>query len=247
MSLRYHCGPAVSTEEGLSGRRDVPELGRGRPFYRLGPKARAEYRAFARRGGPAVLEVEPLVLEPPPRPAAPGPSPLEAELIGRGITPAIAADLMREHGEEAIRLQIEILDGLPKKRRDKIRDPAAYLVTAIRNGHAAPKDFVGRAERQAREEARQARERQEAEGRRRQREQAARERAMREEVDAYIKRLAPAGREALEADALAQADPEVRRACEEAGPARLRSALRLGLVREHVAQEISRGTILAGG
>ena len=96
------------------------------------------------------------------------------------------------------------------------------------------------AERQAREEARQAQEREEAEDRRRQREQAARERALREEVDAYIERLTPAEREALEAEALAQADPEARRAYEEAGPARLRAALLLGLVREHVARELSR-------
>jgi hypothetical protein len=208
-------------------------------LYRPGPQARAEYRTFARRGGPAVLEVEPLVLDPPARPAAPGPSPLEAELIGRGITPAIAADLAREHGEEAIRLQIDILDSLPEKRRGQIADPAAYLVSAIRNGHAAPKGFISRAERQAREEARQAKEREEAEGRRRRREEETRERALHEEVDAYIKRLAPAEREALEAEALAGADPEARRACEEAVPARLRAALRLGLVREHVAQQLS--------
>jgi hypothetical protein len=174
------------------------------------------------------------------------PSPLEAELIGRGITPAIAVDLVREHGEEKIRLQIDILDGLPEKRRARIADPAAYLVTAIRNGHAAPKGFVGRAERQAREEARQARERQETEDRRRRREEEARERALREEVDAYLGRLTPAEREALEAEALARADPEERRACEEAGPARFRAALRLGLVREHVARELLRDVAPAG-
>jgi len=225
--------------------------GGGRPdwlmLYTPGPKARAEYRAFARRGGPAVLEVEPLVLDPPPRPAAPAPSPLEAELIGRGITPAMAGELVREHGEEKVRLQIDILDGLPKKRRDKIADPAAYLVTAIRNGHAAPKGFVSRAERQAREEARQAREREEAEARRHRREQEARERALREEVDAYIKRLTPAEREALEAEALAQADPELRRACEEAGRGRFRATVLLGLVREHVARELARGATPVGG
>jgi hypothetical protein len=66
-------------------------------------------------------------------------------------------------------------------------------------------------------------------------------------VDAYLKRLAPAERESLEAEAFAQADPEVRRACEEAGRPRLRAALRLGLVREHVAREFSRGGDPAGG
>ena len=44
--------------------------GEGRPdwvmLYAPGPKARAEYRAFARRGGPAVLEVEPLPIPNPP-------------------------------------------------------------------------------------------------------------------------------------------------------------------------------------
>ncbi len=176
-------------------------------FYTRGPKARAEYRAFARRGGPAVLEVEPLVLAPPPRPAAPGPSPLEAELIGRGVTPAVAADLVREHGEEKVRLQIEILDGLPEKRRAKIADPAAYLVTAIRNGHSVPKGHVGRAERQAREEARQARERKSAEKRRREKEQEARERAEQQAVTAYWSALTPEPLAELDAAATAQADP----------------------------------------
>jgi hypothetical protein len=225
----------------------VPEWGRGRPFYRPGPKARAEYRAFARRGGPAVLEVEPLVLDTPPRLAAPGPSLLEAELTGRGITPAMAGELVRAHGEEAIRLQIDILDGLPEKKRSKINDPAAYLVTAIRNGHAVPKGFVSRAERQAREETRRVKEQEEAEDRRRQREQQARERALREEVDASIKRLTPAEREALEAEALAGAGPEVRQACEEASPARLSAAMRLGLVREHVARKLLLGRVSVDG
>ena len=191
-------------------------------LYAPGPKARAEYRAFARRGGPTVLEVEPLPLmaDPSPRLAAPGPSPLEAELIGRGITPAMAGDLVRDHGEEKIRAQIEHLDWLTETKPGKVADPAAWLVAAIRNGHAAPKGFVSKAERQRREEARQAREREKAEQRRRQREQEARDRAIREEVDAYLKRLTPAERKALEAEALARAGPEARQGYEEApGPA----------------------------
>ena len=186
--------------------------GDGRPdwlmLYTPGPKARAEYRAFARRGGPIVLEVEPLPLMavPAPQLAAPGPSPLEAELIGRGITPAMAGDLVRDHGEEKVRAQIEQLDWLVETKPKKVADPAAWLVAAIRNGHAAPKGFVSKAERQRREEARQAQEREKAEQRRRQREQEARDRAIREEVDAYLKRLTPAERKALEAEALARAE-----------------------------------------
>jgi hypothetical protein len=117
-------------------------------FYTPGPKARAEYRAFARRGGPTVLEVEPLVPDPSPRLAAPGPSPPEAELIGRGINPAMAGELVRGHGEDRIRAQIEHLDWLAEKRPGKIADPAAWLVAAIRDGHAPPRGFAS-AERAA--------------------------------------------------------------------------------------------------
>ena len=180
-----------------------------------------------------------------PRLAAPGPSPLEAELIDRGITPAMAGDLVRDHGEEKIRAQIEHLDWLVETKPGKVTDPAAWLVAAIRNGHAAPKGFVSKAERQRREEARQAREREAAEQDRRQREQAARDRAMREEVDAYLKRLTTAERKMLEAEALATADSEARQGYEEA-PARYRAALLLGLVREHVARELGRESITAG-
>ena len=193
-----------------------------------------------------MLEVKPLVLDPPPRPAAPVPSPLEAELIGRGVTPAMAGALVRDHGEEAIRAQLEHLDWLAEKKPGKVADPAAWLVAAIRDGHAPPRGFVSKAERRAREEARRAKERQEAEDRRRRREEAARERSALEEVDAYLGRLTAAERSAVEAEALSRAEPETRRALE-ASPPRLRAAMRLGLVREHVARELSRGAAPASG
>jgi hypothetical protein len=227
--------------------------GDGRPdwfmLYAPGPKARAEYRAFARRSGPTVLDVEPLPFPAAPAPqlaAPPGPSPLEAELIGRGITPAMAGVLVRDHGEEPIRAQVEHLDWLVETKPGKVADPAAWLVSAIRNGHAAPKGFVSKAERQRREEARQAQEREKAQRRRREREQAARDQAERQAVVAYIQRLTPAERTALEAEALAQADAEVRQSYEEAAPARFRAAMLLDLLREHVAQELGRGAISAG-
>jgi hypothetical protein len=223
--------------------------GEGRPdwvmFYVPGPKARAEYRAFTRRGGPVVLEVEPLVADPSPRLAAPGPSPLEAELIGRGVTPAMAGELVRDHGEEKIRAQLEHLDWRLETKPGKVADPAAWLVAAIRNGHAAPKGFVSKVERQRREEARQAQERAKVEQRRSEREQAARDQAQRQAVDAYLQRLTPAERKALEAEALAQIGPEARRGYEAAAPARLRASLLLGLVREHVAQKRLREAIPA--
>ena len=154
----------------------------------------------------------------------------------------MAVGLVREHGEEKVRAQIEHLDWLTETKPGKVADPSAWLVAAILDGHAAPKGFVSRAGRQRREEARQAREREEAERHRQQREQTARDRAIREEADAYLKRLSPTERKALEAEVLARADAEARQGYEQA-PVRLRAAMLLGLLREHVG----RGAIPAEG
>ena len=90
-------------------------------LYMPGPKARAEFRAFTKRGGPTVLEIEPLLLEPLPQLCGHEPPPLEAELIERGITAAIATELVREHAEEKIRAQMERLDWLMEKKPGKDR------------------------------------------------------------------------------------------------------------------------------
>jgi hypothetical protein len=164
------------------------------------------------------------------------------ELIGRGVTAAVAVALAREHGAEAIRAQIEHLDWLAEKKPGRIGDPAAWLVSAIRCGHAAPGGFVSRAGREAREEARRAKGREEVEARRRRREEAARDRAEREEVEAYRGRLSESERSALESEALAGADAEARRAYE-SGPGRFRAAMLRVLVREQVARRREREAV----
>ena len=203
-------------------------------LYMPGPKARAEYRAFTKRGGPSTLEIE--APEPLPQLAGVELTPLEAELVKRGITQATATELVREHTEEKIVAQMERLDWLVEKNPGKITDPAAYLVQAIKNDYAAPKGFVSIAERQRRQEARQAKERQAAENSRRQKDQEQRERADREKADAYLKRLTPAERAVLEAEAIAQASPDTKQNLESPGMARFRDALMLGMLREHVIE-----------
>jgi hypothetical protein len=184
--------------------------GDGKPdwimLYMPGPKARAEYRAFTKRGGPNLVEID---LDPLPLVADPEQTELESELIGWAVTPAIAKDLVRGYAEERIREQLEILDWQMKKKPEKIDEPAAWLVSAIKNGHAAPKGFVSKAEQQRRHEEKKAKERQEAEQRRRQHEQDARERAERKALDAYWEALAPEQQAELDAAANAQADPEM--------------------------------------
>jgi hypothetical protein len=109
-------------------------------------------------------------------------------------------------------------------------------VGAIRNDYAAPKRFVSKAERQRREEARQARERQAIEQRARQREEEARQKTEREAVDAYLSGLDPDKRAALEAEVLAQADENARQTYENSALASYRETLMLALLREFVPQ-----------
>jgi hypothetical protein len=175
-------------------------------LYKPGPKALAEYRAFTKRGGPNVLEIE--ALEPTPPVAVPEITELEQELLERNITPGIAAELVRNHSEEKIRAQMERLDWLLEKKPEKVDDPAAYLVGAIKNDYAAPKGFVSKAERQRRAEAKQARERQAAEERRRQQEAEAKERAARQAATEYWDSLTSDQQEELDAASRETVDAE---------------------------------------
>jgi hypothetical protein len=132
--------------------------GEGKPdwvmFYQPGSKARAEYRAFTKRGGPVMLEVEPYEPNLLPQLDAPElPSPLVAEMISIGITESTARQLATEHDEAKIREQMEILNWYSAKKPEKITDPAAWLVTAIKNGHAAPKGFKSKADLERDQEA----------------------------------------------------------------------------------------------
>jgi hypothetical protein len=156
-----------------------------------------------------VVEIEPL----PPDPqqfllAAPQPSPLEAELIARGISPATAAVLIRQHDVERITTQIEILDWMEVKKPDKVTDTAAWLVIAIKNGHAIPKGFESKAVRQKREVAKQVKEREAAETRRHKQQEEAKSRKEAELISDFWEGLSPEEKATHDAAAIAQADAE---------------------------------------
>lgn len=188
----------------------------GRPdwifFYQPGFKARAEFRSFAKRGGPNKLEVEPLEPEQPL--AGLAITELEGELIRRGVSPAAAAELVRQHGEEKIQAQIERVDWLLEKKPGKINEPGGYLVEAIKNDYAAPKGFVSAAERQRRAEARLAKDRQAAEERRRQHEQEAGDQERRRRADAHWQSLTPQQLADLDEAAFADAGDAARQTYE---------------------------------
>jgi hypothetical protein len=186
----------------------------GRPdwimLYEPGPRAWNEFKAFTRRpASPAQLPLP--LAAPPPTPESepsvpapePEPSPLVAELVERGVSPGVAAELVRNFPEERIRAQIAALDWHRKHSRKKIAEPGAYLAEAIRKAYAPPAGMVAaakRAEQQAAEEAKVSATRADR----------ARQQAEQAQVDAYWRGLNAAERAALEAAALEHADDLAR-------------------------------------
>ena len=118
--------------------------------YSPGPKARAEFKAFTRKGGPVPRDIERALFDPKPEPEPkPEPTGLERELVERGVTQAVAADLVRNFPEDRIRRQVEVLDWLRKTKPKKVKDVGAYLAEAIRKDYAPPAGFQSPAERAA--------------------------------------------------------------------------------------------------
>ena len=183
----------------------------GRPdwvmLYTPGLKARAEFRAFTKRGGPKILEVE---FEPVQLPSEPRQlTELGRELVSRGVTEKIARELVAEYPDERIRRQMEQADWLRESGKKKIGAFGAYLVKAVRDDFAAPPGFELKAEREAREAAAREQERLEAEEKRRQREQERREQAVQKKVSDYWLGLSVSEQRELDAAALDAAEPEV--------------------------------------
>lgn len=211
--------------------------GNGQPdwlmFYTPGPKATAEFRAFAKRGGSAPIEIEaspeanqnaqeqipfdfrlprqekaPTKAKPPQVPEIP---PIVAELIHRGVSDVTAIDLEQRYPTEFIQLQIEVFDWLKEKQDKKVSgSPSGYLVKSIEMKYSVPAKFIGKAEQRRRDEERRVKDRTEAEDRRRTQAEAARERAENEAVAAYRKALTPDELARHEAAAVAAASEELR-------------------------------------
>ena len=186
----------------------------GRPdwtmVYEPGPKAQAEHLAFTSKGGPVARKLEPPLAGAKPPEVEPEPTGLERELVERGVTQGVAADLVRDLSEDRIRRQIEVLDWLRETKPKRVKDLGAYLARAIREDYAVPAGFEGRAERAAREAAERAATEREAEVRR----SKARVQEERDRIKAFLASLTPKERAALDAEALAGAAPADRAAYE---------------------------------
>ncbi len=134
---------------------------------------------------PTPAEAKPPEIEPEP-------TGLGRELVERGVTRSMAAELVRDFPADRITAQIERLDWLRETKPKRVKDLGAYLVGAIRGDYAAPAGFEGRAGRAAREAAERAALEREAEDRK----SKAREREAEDRVRAYREALPPERRAA---------------------------------------------------
>lgn len=202
--------------------------------YVPGRRAQAEFDGFAVKGGPRFLEIASPTL---PFDESRESGPLERELIGQGITPATAAQLVNEFPEERVRKQLEQLEWQrEKKSRKGPTDPAAYLVDAIRKDYAAPAGFESKADRAKREAAKREQERRNAEVARREREATATAEKQRAQITSYFEGLDAKGLEKFEREALQATSPE-RLASYNEAPRALKS-FHLRVIREAHARRI---------
>jgi replication initiator protein A len=164
------------------------------------------------------------------KPAEPEPTGLEKDLIDRGVSRGVAAGLVRDFPADRITAQLERLDWLRETKPKRVKDLGAYLAKAIREDYAAPAGFEGKAARAAREATERAALDREVEAR----EAKAHAQAERDRIRAYWEALPPERRAALDAEALAGADPADRAAYEAAAAPPVRRLLQAGLRDAHL-------------
>ena len=116
--LKEKLRPAIEELETINFLEPMAPAGR---YAKVGPGA-WRIRLVRKRPPPAAPKPEP----------GPGPSGLVKELVDRGVTRSVAVELVRDFPEDRIAAQIEHVD----RTRRKIRDKAAFLVSAIQGNFA---------------------------------------------------------------------------------------------------------------
>jgi hypothetical protein len=162
------------------------------------------------------------------------PSPLIRELTRRHLAGKLAGKFVAVHPAEYIEQKIDYLDFT--LATESIKNPGGWLRKAIEEDYGPPPGYLPRAERERQAEASQQAELKSADDRRQKQKAEALEKAMRDAANAYIQRLAPDEREALESEALARADAQTQQNIDDPAMKRFRDTLMLGLLREHVQQ-----------
>jgi hypothetical protein len=135
--------------------------------------------------------------------------PLAAELVKRGMTQAVALELVAKQVGESIQLKLDVFDWMVEQKDKRLaKNPAGFLRKSITDDYSVPPGFIPREERQRLQDAIQAKDQQTAESRRLQRDKDAREKAERQKLDAYWDSLTPDQQIDHQAQANALADPK---------------------------------------
>lgn len=207
-------------------------------LYTPGPRARAEFRAFAKRGGPRTLEIEqiPPALELQAHQAEP--SPLERELIERGIMATTAATLVAEIPGEQISRQVEHFDWLKAKSPKSItKSPGGFLADAIRRNYPTPPGFETKAQKAARDSAKREEQHREAKAAQERHRAKAAKQKQQDQVEAYLSAKSPTELEQLDKEALEHVEPDYR-AAYEAMPHEVIKRAQLRIIREFHVRRI---------
>ena len=147
-------------------------------------------------------------------------------MIARGVTASAAARLVRDHPER-VAAKLEVFDRLVEAKDKRVaKNPAGFLVKSIAEDYPPPPELE-RARRATAERAARDGRASEPGGEGPRREE-------RDRIQAYWEALPPERRAALEAEALAGADPEARAAYEAATAPPVRRMLRAGLRNAHI-------------
>lgn len=128
-------------------------------------------------------------------------------LVQRGVTPSTAEQTAATYPAESIMAQLEVFDWLVAKNDPKVsRNPAGFLISAIKSEYVPPKGFEGREARERKAKAAAERKRRDEERQRLARDaELARERAREEAIRDFWNAQSDDGRRAMEREALSQA------------------------------------------
>jgi len=196
----------------------------------LEPMSAADRYSKTGRGAWNIRLVRKLPAPAEMKPPEPEPTGLERELVDRGVTGSVAADLVRDFPADRIRRQVEVVDWLRETKPQRVKDLGAYLADAIRKDFAPPAGFRSQAERAEAEATARAQQKQQEQAR----QAKARTREVEARIQAYRAGLTPDERERLDAAALASADPADRAAYEAATAPPVRRLLQAGLRDAHL-------------
>ena len=125
------------------------------------------------------------------------------------MTRATAAELVRQHPAERIEDKLEVFDWLTEKQDKRVsKNPGGYLAESIRKSYAPPKGFESKTAREKKQTDELERKRRAEEAQQRaEAKETAREEAEQLRVSAYLASLTAEEREALQAKAIAKANP----------------------------------------